>query len=287
MNFFKSHFSYNKRQRNGILFLLLVIVALQIVFFFVEFPNTNSTDIPSEQMALFQKEYDSLQNLNSVKKEFQIKPFNPNYITDYKGYQLGMSVQEIDNLLKFRKTGKFINSVNDFQKVTGVNDSLLGIISPLFKFPDWLSASNKKKKNEKVEKISLEKMCLNKAEVKDLINIGISESISNRIVKYRNSIKGFYFDDQLLEVYGINLSINKKILKYFEIKEKPVIQKLNINEASFKEVLALPYIDYELTKKIFNYKTKVAEIQSIEELKKIDTFPLEKFNRIALYLFAK
>jgi DNA uptake protein ComE-like DNA-binding protein len=52
-------------------------------------------------------------------------------------------------------------------------------------------------------------------------------------------------------------------------------------------VLALVYLDYELTKKIFNYKNQVAEIQSIEELKKIDGFPLEKFSRIALYLEAK
>ena len=63
--------------------------------------------------------------------------------------------------------------------------------------------------------------------------------------------------------------------------------KVNINEASFKEVLSLPYIDYELTKMIFNYKREVAEIQSIEDLKKIDGFPLDKFNRIALYLRAK
>jgi hypothetical protein len=52
-------------------------------------------------------------------------------------------------------------------------------------------------------------------------------------------------------------------------------------------VLSIVYLDYELTKKIFYYKKQVAEIQSIEELKKIDDFPLEKFNRIALYLEAK
>ena len=55
----------------------------------------------------------------------------------------------------------------------------------------------------------------------------------------------------------------------------------------FKEVLSIVYIDYELTKKIFEYRDEVAELQSLEELKQIDGFPLEKFDRIALYLEAK
>ncbi|HKJ06698.1 MAG TPA: helix-hairpin-helix domain-containing protein, partial [Flavobacteriaceae bacterium] len=75
--------------------------------------------------------------------------------------------------------------------------------------------------------------------------------------------------------------------KHFKITSLPEIKKVNVNTASFKQVLHLPYIDYELTKKIFNYRDEVAEIQSLDELKKIDDFPLEKFNRIALYLEAK
>ncbi|MDV7187222.1 helix-hairpin-helix domain-containing protein [Lutibacter sp. TH_r2] len=283
----KSYFNYNKRQRNGILFLLLIIVLLQLVFFFVDFSNKNSFEVSNTQLIAFEKEFDSLQKLNFLSKKFEIKPFNPNYITDYKGYQLGMSTKEIDKLLLFRKTGKYVNSKKEFQKVTGVSDSLLLKISPLFKFPNWVSKQKKKSKPKKLINLPLEKRELNKATAQDFFKIGISEYVSARIVKYRNSIKGFYFEDQLNEVYGLNDDNCKEILNHFEIKQKPIIQKLNINEATFKEVLALPYIDYELTKKIFTYKNKVAEIQSIEELKKIDTFPLEKFNRIALYLFAK
>ena len=68
---------------------------------------------------------------------------------------------------------------------------------------------------------------------------------------------------------------------------QPVIEKINVNTATFKEVLHLPYIDYELTKRIFNYRDEVAEIQSLEELKNIEGFPLELFDRIAVYLDAK
>jgi DNA uptake protein ComE-like DNA-binding protein len=57
-----------------------------------------------------------------------------------------------------------------------------------------------------------------------------------------------------------------------------------VNEATFKEILALPYIDYGLTNRIFNYKKARLRIDSLEELKKIDSFPLDKFDRIAVYL---
>ena len=126
---------------------------------------------------------------------------------------------------------------------------------------------------------------MNNATSEELQQIsGVGEVLAERIIKYRNSLNGYYFNDQLFEVYGLKSKVVKKIYKYFEIREKPVLNKLNINSASFKEILALPYIDYELTKKIFNYKNEVVEIQSIEELKKIEGFPVEKFNRIALYL---
>ena len=57
--------------------------------------------------------------------------------------------------------------------------------------------------------------------------------------------------------------------------------------ASFKEILSNPYIDYELCIKIFDFKDEVAELQSISEIKNIEGFPIEKYNRIVLYLHAK
>jgi hypothetical protein len=56
---------------------------------------------------------------------------------------------------------------------------------------------------------------------------------------------------------------------------------------SFRELLKNPYLDYELCKKIFEYKEEVAELQDISELKNIIDFPLELYDRIVLYLVAE
>jgi DNA uptake protein ComE-like DNA-binding protein len=290
MNFFKSYFNYNKRQRNGILFLLIIIFGLQLVFFFVDFSLNEHLDLTNLEIKKFEKELDSLKKAKLANKKNQIYLFNPNYISDYKGYQLGMSVEEIDKLHRFRQEGNFINSVEQFQKVTKISDSLLTKISPYFKFPSWV---NKKQSKPKVHSINnqvkpLVKKDLNLATITDLrIVNGIGESYANRIINYRTKLQGFSFNEQLYEVWNLDKELSSKVLAYFEVVEKPPIKKINVNTATFKQILSVVYIDYELTKKIINYREEVAEIQGIDELKKIEGFPIEKFERIALYLVAE
>lgn len=291
MNFFKSHFSYDKRQRNGIFFLLLIILILQAIYFFVDFSEKDETSISNEKMIEFQNELDSLRLVEIEKNNPTIYPFNPNFITDFKGYQMGMSVEEIDRLFEFRNKDKYVNSAEEFQNVTLISDSLLNVISPYFKFPNWVNSTKTIGKssihnNGKVHNSAM--IGLNVATEEDLIKIkGIGQTLALRIVKYRSSLKGFSLNDQLYEVWNLDSLVVKRVLNQFQVLDPPKIEKINVNEASFKELLSIVYVDYELTKKIFNYKKEVAEIQSIDELKKIDGFPLEKFDRIALYLRAK
>jgi len=288
----KSHFWYNKRQRNGIFFLLLLIIIFQLTYFFVDFSSDKITGVKSDEIESFQKQLDSLELIELENRKPKIYPFNPSFITDYKGAQLGMSNNEIDRLLKHREDGKYINSVNQFQTVAKVSDSLLATIAPYFKFPDWVTkarVSKNKKQKTVVSKlnVSFEIQDLNKATSEELRKInGVGSALSERIIKYRKSLNGFMFDDQLNEVYGLKSEVIILILKRFSILSKPIIKKLNVNTATFKEVLHLPYIDYELTKRIFQYRDEVAEIQTIEELKNIEGFPLDKFSRIIVYLEA-
>jgi len=290
MKILKSHFRYNKSQRNGIFFLLIFIVFLQGIFFFVDFSSEENNGVSQTEIVAFQQEMDSLKNVEIRSRTPKIYPFNPNFITDFKGHQLGMSTNEIDKLLVFRAQGKFINSTKQFQEITGINDSLLAVISPYFKFPDWIASGKNTEKQYSKSKIdkSIVKKDINAASAEDLKMInGIGEKLAKRIIDYRIKLQGFSFNDQIFEVWALEKEVAEKVLLYFEVTKQPTIQKINVNTATFKEVLAIVYLDYELTKKIFNYKNQVAEIQSIEELKKIDGFPLERFSRIALYLEAK
>ncbi len=295
MKIFKSHFWYTKNQRNGILFLLIIIIFLQLIFHFKNFNSQQLVDLSQPKITSYKKQLDSLKKKSSKKKKFKIYPFNPNYISDYKGYQLGMNVDEIDRLLAHREKKLYINSAKEFQTITKISDSLLQKISPFFKFPEWVQKKNKNKNNQQryipnsrinVSEITTED--INKATLKDFTAIeGVDEYISERIIKYRSKLQGFSFKEQLFEVWGLDELMANKILSTFSIKNKPIIKKVNINTASFKEVLSNPYIDYELCIQIFDFKDEVAELQSISEIKNIEGFPIKKYNRIVLYLLAE
>lgn len=295
MKIFKSHFWYHKSQRNGIFFLILCIIILQSVIVFGDFSPKEPTNLYTTEILRFHHQIDSLQAIEIENRKPKVYPFNPNYITDYKGEQLGMSLGEIDRLLAFRKTNKFVNSNKEFQKVTKVSDSLLNKIAPYFKFPDWVvrEKSSSKQLREKSKQTQYKKKVLsttdiNKATAEDFKTIsGIGEAFSERIIKYRTKLQGFSYENQLNEVWGLEKEIAVKVLSVFKIVEKPTINKINVNTATFKELLKNPYIEYELCKKIFDYRDEVAELQQISELKNIRDFPLDKYDRIVLYLVAE
>lgn len=300
MKIYKSHFWYTKNQGNGIFVLVIIIFILQIIIFSKPFDKKEIVELNNPEIIAFQKQIDSLKTVEIENRKPKIYPFNPNYITDFKGEQLGMSLEEIDRLLSFRKTGKFINSKEEFQKVTKVSDSLLQKISPYFKFPDWVIARNKRLKNQRqtlktneVKKSSIETNAfstndINKATLQDLLLINdISDNLAERIIKYRSKLQGFTFNDQLYEVFNIRENQVKSILVKLKVLEKPIIEKVNINTIEFKQLLKIPYMDYELCKKIFDYRDEVAELQNISELKNIKGFPINKYDRIVLYLQVK
>ena len=297
MNIFKSHFWYNKSQRNGIFILILLIVIFQFIIVFVDFYSVEKVNIDTPKVIAFHHQIDSLRKINLENSRLKFFPFNPNYITDYKGAQLGMSLVEIDKLLAFRKTGEFINSRKEFQKVTTISDSLLNSISPYFKFPDWVVERNQNIQSStsrdtrlfaKKSKYILTSTDINLAVKEDLKTInGIGEKLSERIIKYRSKLQGFSKLNQLYEVWGLDTEVVDKLLLIFKVVNLPNIKKINVNTVSFRELLKNPYLDYELCKKIFEYKDEVAELQDISELKNIIGFPLDLYDRIVLYLVAE
>lgn len=296
-NIFGSHFVYTRHQRNGILLLVIIIIALQLILLFFDFGSEPKLDLRSAEVISVQNQIDSLKEIALEKRKPKIYPFNPNFISDYKGYQLGMTIEEIDRLHSFRAKNKYVNSSKEFQKVTQISDSLLNVLSPNFKFPEWVTKREKrKKKRERMtfdhevhkEKSLISTTDINLATLTDFLAIdGVHEELSERILKYRKKLKGFVFEDQIYEVWGLDSITGGNILKTFSVQSIPEIEKININTARFKEVLSIPYIDYELCVKIFDFRDEVAELQSIEELKNIEGFPMEKYDRIVVYLHSQ
>ena len=286
------HFKFTNQQRLGIFLLLGIIVILQMIYFFVNFSIQEKSFSPEEEQWLsLQSEIDSLkvEKYNVVAKVYT---FNPNFISDYKGYKLGMSVQEIDRLLAFRKENKYVNSAKEFQEITKISDSLLNVISPLFKFPDWIQ--NKKSfKTDRVEYVhkeypKKEKIILsdiNEASQEDLMKIfGIGEALSLRILKQKEILGGFISMEQMKDVWGLSPEVLFELNTHFKIVTVPNFKKIAVNDASLKELAQFPYFRYALAKQIITYRSMNGNFKNIEDLAKIKDFPVEKAKIISLYL---
>jgi len=290
----KSHFQFSNQQRNGIFLLLLVIITGQCVYWFVPnlFSNPSFDFIQNQnQLDAFKKELDSLRLIKIAQSKPKIYPFNPNYITDYKGYTLGMTNEEIDRLHAFRATDQWVNSVSQFQKVTKVSDSLLKIISPYFKFPSWVNQSQTKAysnafDNSTKPKKNSQKIDLNMATAAQLKKVyGVGEKLSQRIVAYRNKFKGgFIADIELSEVYGLSPEVITRIQNDFTVKTPRAVNKVHLNTATRDQLVNIQYIDYEIAHHIIEERTLRDGFKSLEELLKVEDFPVKKIEIIKLYL---
>jgi competence protein ComEA len=284
----KSHFVFNRSQRNGILLLVFFISGYLVINYYVDFSKENLLDINSKEVIAIQKELDSLRTIDIASKKPKVFPFNPNFLTDFKGYTLGMSTEEIDRLLAFRKENKWINSVEDFKKVTKVSDSLLNKISPYFKFPDWVT--NPKLKNKYVkkrfkEKKFTQKIDLNLATQGQLEGVnGIGKAFSKRIIEYRNKLGGFTNDIQLYQVYGLDFQVANSILKEFTVKTPKEIIKMNLNSISASDISTIPSISFDIAKKIWEFRILNEGIKSFSELENIEGLTKRKLQGIQLYL---
>ncbi|MEN0010781.1 helix-hairpin-helix domain-containing protein [Flavobacterium nitrogenifigens] len=220
----------------------------------------------------------------------KIYPFNPNFITDFKGYKLGMSVAEIDRLLAFRKTNRYVNSAEEFQQVTLISDSLLKTMSPYFKFPDWVTGKKNKQyvdysKSKFDKKPQIVMMDINEATQEDLIKIyGIGPALSERILKEKAKYGAFMSMEQMEHIWGLSPEVIENLNKHFHIKTIPNIDKVKINTASIKELSQFPYFRYALAREIVVYRSMNGDIKVPDDLKKIKGFPIEKVNIIEKYL---
>ena len=284
----KSHFVFNRSQRNGILFLIFFISGFLVISYYIDFSEENTMDMNSEEVIAIQRELDSLRTIDIASKKPKIFPFNPNFITDFKGYTLGMSAEEIDRLLVFRKENKWINSVEDFKQVTKVSDSLLNKISPYFKFPDWVNNLKSKTKYVKrgfKDKTFKQKADLNIATHEQLEEVnGIGKAFSKRIIDYRNKLGGFTNDIQLYEVYGLDFQVANSILKEFTVKTPKEIIKMNLNSISASDIATIPSISFDLAKRIWEFRILNEGIKSFSELENIEGLTKRKLQGIQLYL---
>lgn len=260
--------AFTRSQRMGLIVLVFLIVLMQLLIFKMEviFPSkTLVYQVPQN----LQKQYDSLRLVAIEKQKTKIYPFNPNYISDYKAYFLGMSLDETDRIQAFRQQGKYINSKLQFKQITGISDSLYSILEPYIKLTNY----HKNKKDFNYRSGYFSSFDINKATATDLQNInGIGEVLSVRIVKYRNAIGDFSSKEQINKVYGLKPEVAQRVWQKFHLSKaknnipKKVFSTTDINLATTDDLKNIYGIGEKLANRIVKYRKSIGGFAIKEQL---------------------
>lgn len=268
-------FILSKPQRGAVLILLVLLIAVQLYRLLVNAPEPSPVDLSQAQS--YQTQLDSLRIKENAQTPI-VYQYNPNYLTDYRAYTLGLPPEAFDKLLRYRQTNSYVNTPKQFQEVTKLSDSLMEKLLPQLKFSKPLFKS--KTKNRIVLKKDI-----NKASASDFQEVsGIGAVLSERIIKYRSFLSGFSVLEQCYEVYGLDSLVVQRLWERFEIQSLPEIERLDLTTVSLQELEQIPYLNRADARKIIAYRTKNKGI-STATLSELFVNSPNKLQRIKLYLY--
>ncbi len=112
---------------------------------------------------------------------------------------------------------------------------------------------------------------------------GVGPVFAGRIIKYRNLLGGFTNIDQLDEVYGLKQEIIHLITDrlYFDTTS---IRAMNVNLASFRDLLRHPYLQMEDVKTLVKYRDFNGGIGSLREIEANELLPDSTLEKVSPYL---
>ncbi len=130
------------------------------------------------------------------------------------------------------------------------------------------------------------KIEVNTADSLKLLDLkGIGPSFAGRIIKYRRALGGFAELRQLREVYGMDSIRYDGFIGQLSI-DTAHLKKMDVNRATFKELLAHPYLDYEQVKALCRFRDRKGILSSPGELWAAGVLADSLQEKLLPYLFA-
>ena len=282
--FLSAWFGFNKQQRNGLMVLctiifLLFIIRLSISSFIhpepiliADFSNLN---LPKNNASTLANDSSSENNNLFV--------FNPNTVTKEQLIALGLKEKTANTFINYRNKGAHFTKKEDVKKVYGLTEELFTKLEAYI----LIDSENKNQKQyaqqEPKTKKQIKTIELNTVDSIGLLPLpGIGPGYAKRILKYRSLLGGYSTIEQLKEVYGFTDSLFQVVKPYVTVNPA-LVTKIDLNTEDFKKLNAHPYLSYEDTKAIFNYRRKNGAITKMEHLR-ICIYDESQLSKLAPYI---
>ena len=296
-NPFKDYFYYRKSDRRAIVALGCIAVFVIGVLMVVDGRRLSPQPSPvmgKENMRGVGNEPDGL----PIEEEMSVRQrvaFDPNTVDSLTLIGFGIKAWKVKNFLHYRAAGKVFRSAEDIGNTYGWTEEDVERLAPYVR----VGAAYRKKKeasrdeDRKVyrEEISkpmatrkfqtMTKVDVNEADTALLRRIpGVGEKISEAIVRYRERLGGFHSVEQLREIK----IVSPELLEWFTVSSPSAVQKVNLNQASFQALNSHPYISYEQTKSLLQYRRLYGDVKDEATLLSTGIFTKEELEKLRPYI---
>ncbi|MDY6801591.1 MAG: helix-hairpin-helix domain-containing protein [Bacteroidota bacterium] len=301
----KEYFSFTKKERNGIIVLLFLLVTLVIAEKCIDFSSDKEISLMTEdyrkKITEFEKSLEEESFKTKQKKNNQVYSskkkahenqwiipdslfyFDPNTVTERQLKKLGLSEKQISTFINYRIAGGDFKISTDLLKIYGIKEEQFSILEPYI-FIAKKEKKIKKQDNDYTKDFTSIIISLNSCSADSLELIyGIGPAYAERIIKYRELLGGYYHTSQLHEVYGLDSVLIASIEDQLII-DTSFICKININEAEFADLIKHPYLNKYQTQSILKFRELQGGFNDIKELVDYNLLPENIFQKIKPYL---
>ena len=306
--FLKDYFIFTRKERRGIIILIVLILGVTIVpFFFPLIVREDPADHSDFAREIAQLKIDSSQRKYAGyndrefendyspefgrKKEAVVFYFDPNTATVNEWVKLGVKEKTAATIQKYiAKGGKFYKP-DDIRKVWGLSkqdaDRLVPYVRIKKEIPQYAVYEKKvepERQPNNFRSKEFRNVQINAADTSSFKTFpGIGSKLSQRIINFRDKLGGFYSVEQVGETFLLPDSTFQKIKPYL-LLDDVTLQKININSATIEELKNHPYIRFHVGNAIVQYRNQHGNFTSIEEIRKIMIVTDSIYYKVVPYL---
>lgn len=305
----REYFYWNRTERRGTVFLLLLMTVLMGINLYIRWRAPQNEPVSDPEFLALAARFaaDTVQDESGYdegeerrfahRREFPSRrhspkfnrpaaAFDPNGLPQAEWERLGLSAAQAQSVKRFEEKGGRFYRKEDLKKLYVISEEFYVHIEPFLLFPEKPKTGFSEEKGwAKAEPTG--KVDINRADSTQLALLpGISPKMALRMLKVRETFGGFHSVEQLNDFNGFYAPQYEKLLT--RAYAGPVtIKPLNLNYCTFKELMAVPGLNYEMAKTILNHRERNGFFKKADDLVTLNLAEPGLYAKIAPYLAVK
>lgn len=281
-------FALSRAQSNG----LLILFPLCLIFVFSEpawrfIRSGDQGDFTQENIYL-----DSLMEVlfaTTPVEEPELFEFDPNNSSTDDLQKLGFTPNVARRIISYTGKGGRFRSPEDLFRIYGVDSIQVQQIIPWVRIRDEKREPGTRNRTEEKKYTTAvqrhEPFDLNAADTTQLKRIkGIGSKLSQRIIKYREALGGFYNQGQLYEVFKLDSGVVEELQKASFVRPDFKPRQISLNTAEQSNFADHPYLTPREAAVIVAYRFTHGKYTTVEDLENIEGLDSLRLSRVRPYL---